>query len=105
MPDARDRARLEVIDHAGASRPSASSTPPPATSPSRVEGEPGVIAMTPTSLAYDALEPADICLVTHGAASSSTAGARRRASCRCTRSSTRAAPRSGRSSTRTPRRR
>jgi L-fuculose-phosphate aldolase len=30
----------------------------------RVPGEPGLIAMTPTGLAYDALEPADIPLVT-----------------------------------------
>ena len=29
----------------------------------RVDGEPDAIAMTPTSLAYDALEPDDICIV------------------------------------------
>ena len=64
MPDARERARLEVLDccrriqaerlvHATAGNVSV-----------RVEDEPDVIAMTPTSLAYDALEPADICIVT-----------------------------------------
>ena len=30
----------------------------------RVEGEPDLIAMTPTSMAYDAMEPDDICIVT-----------------------------------------
>lgn len=64
MPEARDRARAAVIRychriqaehlvHATAGNVSA-----------RVEDEPDVIAMTPTSLAYDALEPEDVCIVT-----------------------------------------
>ena len=66
MPDARDRARRAVLDccrrsvaerlvHATAGNVSA-----------RVAGEPGVIAMTPTAIPYDELEPPDICLVTTG---------------------------------------
>jgi ribulose-5-phosphate 4-epimerase/fuculose-1-phosphate aldolase len=64
VSDARDRAREAVIRccrrlqaerlvHATAGNVSV-----------RIEGEPGVVAMTPTSLAYDALEPGDICIVT-----------------------------------------
>jgi ribulose-5-phosphate 4-epimerase/fuculose-1-phosphate aldolase len=63
MPDARERARLDVLAccrrlqaehlvHATAGNVSV-----------RVEGEPDVVAMTPASLAYDALEPEDVCLV------------------------------------------
>ena len=64
MPDARRRARDAVIAagrrivaeglvHATAGNVSV-----------RVAGEPGLIATTPTALAYDALAPDDVCLVT-----------------------------------------
>lgn len=69
MSEARDRARREVIAYARRLQAEHLVHATAGNVSTRVAGEPDVIAMTPTSLAYDALEPDDICIV-------STAGER-----------------------------
>jgi ribulose-5-phosphate 4-epimerase/fuculose-1-phosphate aldolase len=64
MSDARDRARREVIAYAHRLQAEHLVHATAGNLSTRVVGEPDVIAMTPTALAYDALEPGDICLVT-----------------------------------------
>jgi len=64
MADARDRARRDVIAYARRMQAEHLVYATAGNVSTRVAGEPEVIAMTPTSLAYDALEPDDICLVT-----------------------------------------
>jgi L-ribulose-5-phosphate 4-epimerase len=66
MPDARDRARREVITYAHRMQAEHLVSATAGNVSTRVDGEPDVIAMTPTSLAYDALVPDDICLVMTG---------------------------------------
>lgn len=66
MPDARDRARAEVIRYSRRLQAEHLVQATAGNLSTRVEGEPGVLAMTPTSLAYDELEPADVCLVDAG---------------------------------------
>jgi L-ribulose-5-phosphate 4-epimerase len=63
MSDARHRARLAVLDHCRRLQAERLVHATAGNVSARVEDEPGVIAMTPTSLAYDALEPDDVCLV------------------------------------------
>jgi ribulose-5-phosphate 4-epimerase/fuculose-1-phosphate aldolase len=64
MSDARDRARRDVIAYAHRMHAEHLVSATAGNLSTRVAGEPDVIAMTPTSLAYDALEPDDICIVT-----------------------------------------
>src|SRR5918997_2903005 len=64
MSEARDRARRDVIAYAHRMQAEHLVSATAGNVSTRVEGEPDVIAMTPTSLAYDALVPDDICLVT-----------------------------------------
>jgi ribulose-5-phosphate 4-epimerase/fuculose-1-phosphate aldolase len=64
MSDARDRARRDVITYAHRMHAEHLVSATAGNVSTRVAGEPDVIAMTPTSLAYDALEPDDICVVT-----------------------------------------
>ena len=64
MPDPRERARQEVLDHCRRMQAEHLVHATAGNVSARVEGEPGMIAMTPTSLPYDALAPDDICLVT-----------------------------------------
>jgi L-fuculose-phosphate aldolase len=64
MSDARDRARRDVITYAHRMRAEHLVSATAGNVSTRVDGEPDVIAMTPTSLAYDALVPDDICIVT-----------------------------------------
>jgi L-ribulose-5-phosphate 4-epimerase len=64
MSDARDRARHEVITYAHRIQAEHLVYATAGNVSTRVDGEPDVIAMTPTSLAYDALEHDDICIVT-----------------------------------------
>jgi L-fuculose-phosphate aldolase len=66
MPDARDRAREEVIAYARRMQAEHLVYATAGNVSTRVEGAPDVIAMTPTSLAYDTLEPEDICIVHTG---------------------------------------
>ncbi len=63
MSAARDRARLEIIRYAHRMQAERLVHSTAGNLSTRVEGEPAVIAMSPTSLAYDTLEPADVCLV------------------------------------------
>ena len=64
MSDARDRARRDVITYAHRMHAEHLVSATAGNLSTRVAGEPDVIAMTPTSLPYDALEPDDICIVT-----------------------------------------
>jgi ribulose-5-phosphate 4-epimerase/fuculose-1-phosphate aldolase len=64
VADARERARREVIAYARRMQAEHLVIATAGNLSTRVDGEPDLIAMTPTSLAYDTLEPADICLVT-----------------------------------------
>jgi L-ribulose-5-phosphate 4-epimerase len=64
MSDARDRARREVITYSHRIQAEHLVYSTAGNVSTRIEGEPDVIAMTPTSLAYDSLEPDDICIVT-----------------------------------------
>jgi L-ribulose-5-phosphate 4-epimerase len=64
MPDARERARRAVIAYAHRMQAERLVHATAGNVSTRVDGEPDVIAMTPTSLAYDTLEPDDICLIT-----------------------------------------
>ena len=64
MPDARDRARADVITYSRRIQAEHLVYATAGNVSTRVDGEPDVIAMTPTSLAYDALQPDDICIVT-----------------------------------------
>jgi L-fuculose-phosphate aldolase len=64
MSDARDRARRDVITYSRRLHAEHLVHATAGNVSTRVDGEPDVIAMTPTSLAYDALEPGDICIVT-----------------------------------------
>jgi L-ribulose-5-phosphate 4-epimerase len=66
MADARDRARDEVIRYARRIRAEHLVHATAGNLSTRVDGEPHVIAMTPTSLPYDELEPDDVCIVTVG---------------------------------------
>lgn len=66
MPDARDRARRDVIAYARRMQAEHLVSATAGNVSARVAGEPDVIAMTPTSLAYDTLVPDDICIVTTG---------------------------------------
>jgi L-ribulose-5-phosphate 4-epimerase len=66
MPDARDRARHEVIAYARRMQAEHLVYATAGNASTRVDGERDAIAMTPTSLAYDALEPDDICIVGTG---------------------------------------
>jgi L-fuculose-phosphate aldolase len=64
MSAARDTARHEVIRYSHRIQAEHLVYSTAGNVSTRVEGEPDVIAMTPTSLAYDALEHDDICIVT-----------------------------------------
>jgi ribulose-5-phosphate 4-epimerase/fuculose-1-phosphate aldolase len=64
MADARERAQREVIAYAHRMQAEHLVVATAGNVSTRVDGEPDLIAMTPTSLAYDTLEPADICLIT-----------------------------------------
>ncbi len=66
MPDARLSARRDVIDHGRRLVAEGLVHATAGNLSVRVPGEPGVIAMTPTSASYDGLAPDDICLVTTG---------------------------------------
>jgi L-fuculose-phosphate aldolase len=63
MPEARDRARQEVIAYSHRLQAEHLVYATAGNVSTRVDGEPDAIAMTPTSLAYDALEHDDICIV------------------------------------------
>jgi L-ribulose-5-phosphate 4-epimerase len=63
MSDARDRARHEVIRYSHRMQAEHLVYSTAGNVSTRVDGEPDVIAMTPTSLAYDSLEHDDICIV------------------------------------------
>ncbi len=62
-PDARERARRDVIAYARRLQSEHLVHATAGNVSTRVAGEPDAIAMTPTALAYDALEPDDICIV------------------------------------------
>jgi L-ribulose-5-phosphate 4-epimerase len=64
MSEARNRARHEVITYSHRVQAEHLVYSTAGNVSTRVDGEPDVIAMTPTSMAYDALEPDDICMVT-----------------------------------------
>jgi ribulose-5-phosphate 4-epimerase/fuculose-1-phosphate aldolase len=64
MSEARDRARRDVITYAHRMQAEHLVSATAGNVSTRVDGEPDMIAMTPTSLAYDALVPDDICIVT-----------------------------------------
>ena len=66
MSDARNRARHEVITYSHRIQAEHLVYSTAGNVSTRIDGEPDVIAMTPTSLAYDALDPEDICIVTTG---------------------------------------
>jgi L-ribulose-5-phosphate 4-epimerase len=66
MSDARDRARHEVITYCHRIQAEHLVYSTAGNVSTRIADEPELIAMTPTSLAYDALEPEDICIVTTG---------------------------------------
>ena len=66
MSDARDRARHEVITYAHRIQAEHLVYATAGNVSTRVDGEPDAIAMTPASLAYDALEHDDICIVATG---------------------------------------
>jgi ribulose-5-phosphate 4-epimerase/fuculose-1-phosphate aldolase len=63
MSEARDRAREDVIAYARRMQAEHLVYATAGNVSTRVAGEPDVIAMTPTSLAYETLEPDDVCLV------------------------------------------
>jgi ribulose-5-phosphate 4-epimerase/fuculose-1-phosphate aldolase len=67
MSEARDRARHEVITYAHRLQAEHLVSATAGNVSTRVAGEPGAIAMTPTSLAYDALEHDDVCIVSTAA--------------------------------------
>ena len=67
MSEARDRARHEVITYAHRLQAEHLVSATAGNLSTRVDGEPDVIAMTPTSFAYDALEHDDICIVSASA--------------------------------------
>ena len=67
MSGARDRARHEVITYAHRLQAEHLVSATAGNVSTRVDGEPDAIAMTPTSLAYDALEHDDICIVSTAA--------------------------------------
>ena len=102
MSDARNRARHEVITYCHRLQAEHLVYSTAGNVSTRVADEPELIAMTPTSLAYDSLEPEDICIATTGG---ELVESRRgpTTSCHFTRSSTRAVRRSERSSTPTRR--
>ena len=64
MSEARDRARHEVIRYCHRIQAEHLVYSTAGNVSTRIDGEPDVIAMTPTSLAYDSLEHEDICIVT-----------------------------------------
>jgi L-fuculose-phosphate aldolase len=64
MPDARQRARRALIRYGHRLQAEQLVHATAGNLSTRVDGEPGAIAMTPTSLPYDEIEPADICIVT-----------------------------------------
>lgn len=64
MSDARDRAREAVIRYCHRIQAEHLVSSTAGNLSARVEDEPDVIAMTPTSLAYDSLESDDVCIVT-----------------------------------------
>jgi L-fuculose-phosphate aldolase len=66
MSDTRDRARHEVIRYGHRIQAEHLVYSTAGNISTRIEDEPDVIAMTPTSLAYDSLEHDDICIVTTG---------------------------------------
>jgi L-fuculose-phosphate aldolase len=66
MSDARNRARHEVITYCHRLQAEHLVYSTAGNVSTRVAGEPELIAMTPTSLAYDSLEPEDICIATTG---------------------------------------
>jgi L-ribulose-5-phosphate 4-epimerase len=66
MSDARNRARHEVITYSHRIQAEHLVYSTAGNVSTRIDGEPDVIAITPTSLAYDAPDPEDICIVTTG---------------------------------------
>jgi L-ribulose-5-phosphate 4-epimerase len=62
--DPRSRARAAVIAYARRMQAEHLVVATAGNVSARVDGEPDLIAMTPTAVAYDTLEPEDVCLVT-----------------------------------------
>src|SRR3954471_16972400 len=66
VSDARNRARAQVIRYCRRLQAEHLVHATAGNVSTRVDGEPDVLAMTPTAVPYDELEPADVCLVDTG---------------------------------------